>query len=86
VPFSAYHALVLEIAAMKRDGFGRPGPQDAPQPLPDLPQVIREAITDLHVDASTERHLVKQAWEMKRANVDDAVIAQRITEGEEVSL
>jgi hypothetical protein len=86
VPFAAYHELVKELAQMKREGFVPTGPTSEPAPQPALPPVVQQAIIDLHVDASTERHLTRQAWELVRAGVDEKDIAAKITEGEEVPL
>lgn len=87
MPFSAYHELVMELARMKREGFRAPErePETAP-PVAHLPVEIESAIQNLGVDPQTERHLRKMAWELRRAEVPDDEIAQRITTGEEVAL
>lgn len=79
-----YEALVKEIVAMKRDGFVPVESHVAPKPVPDVAPVIRKAITELGVDDTTERHLVKQAWEMIRGGMEPEEIALRITAGDPV--
>ena len=86
VPFAAYHELVKELAQMKREGFTSAGPSETPAQAPSLPKVIQQAITELGVDRSTERHLTQQAWELLRAEVEPEDVAKRITQGEEVPL
>lgn len=86
VPFSAYQELVKELANLKREGFVPSQAVEAPQQLPDLPGPVRKAIHDLAVEAPVERHLVKQAWEMLKAGEAEEIVAQKITDGEEVAL
>lgn len=86
VPFAAYHELVRELAAMKREGFQVSAPAGEPAPMPGLSPEIEVAILALGVDPQTERQLRKTAWELRRAEVPDSEIAQRITDGEPVQL
>lgn len=86
VPFRLYHELVKELAALKREGFVPTGPTGEAPPPPSLPKEIEAAIQGLGVDPQTERQLRKTAWELKRTDLDDAEIAQRITDGEPVEL
>ena len=86
VPFEKYDALVQEIVRMKREGFTSTAELPAPAEPPSLPTVILKAIRDLGVDPQTERQLVKHAWELKATEEDDAVIAAKITAGEDVEL
>lgn len=82
-----YHELVKELLAMKREGFTVAGPAPEPIAMPELPVVVRKAISDVtKVGTQTWVHLTKLAWDMQRNGDDPEAIAAAILEGEEASL
>lgn len=87
IPFSAYQALVTELAALKRDGFVRPDQLPPAPEAPQLPAVVQQAIAGIaDGDPTMTARLVGVAWNLKRQGTDDEVIAQKITDGEPAEL
>ncbi len=84
-----YHALVQDLAAMKREGFA---PEPAGGPLESAPQLepaIQQAIGELvdnAVDgpADLERTLMQRAWDLKRRGASTEEITASIAAGEPV--
>lgn len=82
-----YHALVTEMLAMKREGFTVPRETPDPVLMPELPVVIRKAVSDVaKVGSQTWVHLTKLAWDMQRNGDDPEAIAAAIREGEPAEL
>lgn len=86
VPFSAYHQLVLELAALKRDGFSAGLSMPAPVAPPELPKAVIAAMNELGAQGSWRAHLTKQAWDMIAEGLDEGEIAARLLRGEPAEL
>ena len=79
-----YNALVMEMMAMKRDGFVPRETAGDPVLMPELPVEVRQAIAQVStVGSGTWNLLTKGAWDAKRNGVPDKTIAADILAGEQ---
>lgn len=87
VPFDKYHELVLEVLALRREGFATPPQLMEPAAAPSLPDAVTKAVAEIAAgNPPLERTLIETAWGLLKQGHDESEVAQMIRDGEPVEL